>query len=87
VSHEVTELRGLLADDRVWCIVAEEDGRLAGQVTVLPAAIGPRPMRLFVASGQRRARRFYEREGWRAASEPFLDPGPGLEIVEYRYVL
>ena len=41
-------------------------------------------LRLFVAEGQARARRFYEREGWRAAGEPYFDPLPGLSMVEYR---
>jgi GNAT superfamily N-acetyltransferase len=41
-------------------------------------------LRLFVAAGQARARRFYEREGWRAVSEPFFDPTPYLTMVEYR---
>ena len=41
-------------------------------------------LRLFVAEGQSRARRFYEREGWRPAGEPFFDDGPGLTLVEYR---
>ena len=44
-------------------------------------------LRLFVAAGQARARRFYEREGWRQASEPFDDPTPGLSMIEYRYRL
>jgi GNAT superfamily N-acetyltransferase len=41
-------------------------------------------MRLFVAEGQARARRFYEREGWRPAGAPFEDPAVGLRMVEYR---
>jgi GNAT superfamily N-acetyltransferase len=41
-------------------------------------------LRLFVATGQARARRFYEREGWRPAGDPFHDPVPGLEMIEYR---
>ena len=41
-------------------------------------------LRLFVAAGQARARAFYEREGWRAAGDPFDDPVPGLLMVEYR---
>ena len=45
---------------------------------------GLRTLRLFVAEGQARARRFYEREGWRPAGEPFDDPAPGLRMVEYR---
>jgi hypothetical protein len=31
-----------------------------------------------------RARRFYEREGWRPAGDPHDDPVPGLSMVEYR---
>jgi GNAT superfamily N-acetyltransferase len=42
-------------------------------------------LRLFVAAGQARARRFYEREGWLPASDPFDDPIPGLTMIEYRY--
>jgi GNAT superfamily N-acetyltransferase len=41
-------------------------------------------LRLFVAEGQSRARRFYEREGWERAGEAFDDPVPGLRMVEYR---
>ena len=44
-------------------------------------------LRLFVAAGQARARRFYEREGWLSVSEPFDDPRTGLTMVEYRYRL
>jgi ribosomal protein S18 acetylase RimI-like enzyme len=40
-------------------------------------------MRLFTPSGQARARRFYEREGWTAVRE-FDDPRLGLAVVEYR---
>jgi GNAT superfamily N-acetyltransferase len=48
---------------------------------------GYRELRLFAAAGQTRARRFYEREGWAAAGPPAFDPGPGLEMVEYRLML
>ena len=41
-------------------------------------------MRLFTPAGQDRARRFYEREGWRAAGAPFEDNEFGLPLVEYR---
>jgi len=41
-------------------------------------------MRLFAAAEQRRARRFYEREGWTADGPPFDLPGFGLPVVEYR---
>ena len=44
-------------------------------------------LRLFVAAGQARARRFYEREGWLPVSEPFDDPSPGLTMIEYRHRL
>ena len=44
-------------------------------------------LRLFVAEHQARARRFYEREGWRAVTEPYFDPIPGLPMVEYRLPL
>ena len=44
-------------------------------------------LRLFVAEGQARARRFYEREGWRAVTEPYYDRVPGLSMVEYRRAL
>jgi ribosomal protein S18 acetylase RimI-like enzyme len=43
-------------------------------------------LRLFVAAGQARARRFYEREGWLPASEPFARQD-GLTFIEYRYRL
>ena len=44
---------------------------------------GFRAMRLFVATGQARARRFYEREGWRAVAEMPESP-LGLPLIEYR---
>jgi GNAT superfamily N-acetyltransferase len=44
-------------------------------------------LRLFVAAGQARARRFYERGGWLPTGDPFDDPIPGLAMVEYRYSL
>jgi len=44
-------------------------------------------LRLFVATGQARARRFYEREGWHPAGDPFDDPVPGLTMIEYRHTL
>jgi hypothetical protein len=44
-------------------------------------------MRLFTPSGQKRARRFYEREGWWLARPPAFDERIGLEIAEYRRAL
>jgi GNAT superfamily N-acetyltransferase len=40
-------------------------------------------MRLFTPTLQRRARRFYEREGWAAIRE-FGDDRLGLDVAEYR---
>jgi GNAT superfamily N-acetyltransferase len=126
MAAEVAHLQAELAKEHVHCIVAVQDGRVAGQITVLPAAQAPHPvrdpglahvsnlfvrkdhwgsglarrlhaaavehardqgyqqLRLYVAEGQARARRFYEREGWRPVGPPFDDPGPGLPMVEYR---
>jgi GNAT superfamily N-acetyltransferase len=128
-GEEADHLRGLLADERVWCLLAEADGRVVGQVTTMPAAIaaravdelalahlrnlivdrshwggglarelhdealaaarerGYREVRLFTPTAHGRARRFYEREGWRAAGDEFHDPAPGLSLIEYRLPL
>ena len=125
----VDHLRESLADEQVWCLVAESEGELVGQITVLPAACAAHPvddpslghisnlfvrrdlwgtglahdlhraavdaalergfkeLRLFVAAGQARARRFYEREGWHSVGDAFDDPAPGLTMVEYRHRL
>jgi RimJ/RimL family protein N-acetyltransferase len=40
--------------------------------------------RLLVARGHRRARAFYEREGWRATGEHETSGELGLELAEYR---
>jgi len=126
---ELTHLCEMLADPDVCCLIAESDGALIGQITLLPGARAPHPiedsslahisnlfvrrdhwgaglatdlhhaaveaaaargfteLRLFVAAGQAWARRFYEREGWLPASDPFDDPIPGLTMIEYRYRL
>ncbi len=44
-------------------------------------------MRLFTPGAQERARRFYEREGWALARDPFFEDRIGLEIAEYRRAL
>jgi GNAT superfamily N-acetyltransferase len=41
-------------------------------------------IRLIVAAGYGRARRFYEREGWALDGDEVFDPVPGLVILEYR---
>jgi GNAT superfamily N-acetyltransferase len=38
VETEIELLQGLLGDADVWCLLAEADGRLVGQITFLPAA-------------------------------------------------
>jgi GNAT superfamily N-acetyltransferase len=79
---ELGHLRNLYVDRSQWG---------SGLATALVEAAleaartrGFKELRLFVAEGQQRARRFYEREGWRAATSPFFDPVPNLPMVEYR---
>ena len=58
--------------------------RLHGEACRAALSRGFTTMRLFTPAGQARARRFYEREGWRLVDAPFVDPELGLSIVEYR---
>lgn len=51
------------------------------------AARGFTAMRLFTPTGQERARRFYEREGWALSDGPRDDEDLGLSVVEYRRAL
>jgi ribosomal protein S18 acetylase RimI-like enzyme len=51
------------------------------------AARGYTAMRLFTPADQARARRFYEREGWAVAGEPFVHDELRLAMVEYRRTL
>jgi GNAT superfamily N-acetyltransferase len=44
LADEAEHLRGLLGDEQVWCLLAEADGEVVGQVTVLPAARAARPV-------------------------------------------
>jgi GNAT superfamily N-acetyltransferase len=44
VATEVTHLRGLLGDERVWCLLAEAEGEVVGQITCLPAARAVHPV-------------------------------------------
>lgn len=81
----LVHLRNLYVDRAQWgsgvaamlMAAAIEDAR----------ATGFTEMRLFVAEGQARARRFYEREGWHAVTEPYFDAVPALRMVEYRLPL
>ena len=44
LAGEIEHLHALLGDEHVWCLLAEADGELVGQVTVLPAARAARPV-------------------------------------------
>jgi diamine N-acetyltransferase len=57
--------------------------QLLAHATDAAAALGFAGMRLFVAVGQARARRFYAREGFVAVGEPF-EFGLGLPALEYQ---
>ncbi len=123
---ELERFGRFLGSGVLWCLVAEEDGVIAGHVAFMPSRIHPHPsdddsmahfwqlfvrerwwgtglatalhaeavreagargfttMRLFTPAAQARARRFYEREGWTPAGEPFDDLDFGMPLVEYR---
>jgi GNAT superfamily N-acetyltransferase len=124
-AAQVEHFRRLFDAGTIWCLLAELDDELAGQVSFVPASGGAAPvpdpglahlsglfveprwwgsglaarlhaaaleeaaargytaMRLFTPAGQARARRFYEREGWRPTGAE-LDIAGGLPTVEYR---
>jgi GNAT superfamily N-acetyltransferase len=44
LATEAEHLRERLADAEVWCLLAEADGEVVGQITVLPAARAARPV-------------------------------------------
>jgi GNAT superfamily N-acetyltransferase len=48
------------------------------------AARGYREMRLFTPTAQARARRFYEREGWKPVGGPLDAPSFGMPLTELR---
>jgi GNAT superfamily N-acetyltransferase len=57
---------------------------LLGRATAEARARGYTAMRLETPSAHARARRFYEREGWRVSGDPEYASTLGLEVVEYR---
>jgi GNAT superfamily N-acetyltransferase len=77
---------------QLWQLFVREEHWGSGIAATLHAAVldeaGRRnyvSFRLYTPAAQRRARRFYEREGWRAVGEPFVEPAfGGMELVEYR---
>ena len=79
---ELAHLRNLVVDREFW---GAGVARLLTAAAVTDAREGGfTAMRLFVAEGQSRGRRFYEREGWSPVGAPFFDPVLGLDLVEYR---
>ena len=78
----LAHLRNLFVDREFWG--AGVARLLTAEAVDTARQRGFTTLRLFVAEGQDRARRFYEREGWAPAGEPFFDPVPGLSLVEYR---
>ena len=77
----LAHLRALFVDREWW-------GRgVAGRLHLMAleeaARRGFHAIRLYTPVAQARARRFYEREGWSAAGEPF-ESDLGLTLVEYR---
>jgi predicted N-acetyltransferase YhbS len=44
LAAEIAHVRERLADDAVWCLVAEAGGEIVGQITVLPATRAGRPV-------------------------------------------
>jgi GNAT superfamily N-acetyltransferase len=74
----------------LWQLFVREPFWGGGVATTLHAramaearAQGYTTMRLYTPAGQARARRFYEREGWRVRGEPFPHE-LGIPLVEYR---
>jgi GNAT superfamily N-acetyltransferase len=79
---ETAHLGQLFVRPRLWG--SGLAARLHEAALAEAAARGYTGMRLFTPAGQTRARRFYEREGWSAAGEPFHEDRFGFPILEYR---
>jgi GNAT superfamily N-acetyltransferase len=78
---ELAHLRALFVDPPWWgCGLA---GTLHSMVLEEATRRGYKGIRLFTPSGQARARRFYEREGWGLVGEQ-VENALGLPVVEYR---
>jgi GNAT superfamily N-acetyltransferase len=58
--------------------------RLLGAAVADAVARGARELRLQTPAEHRRARAFYEREGWERYGDPQYDPMLGLVLVGYR---
>jgi GNAT superfamily N-acetyltransferase len=77
----LAHLRGLFVEPRWWGTGLARE--LHAMALHEAAARGWLNMRLFTPAGQQRARRFYEREGWRQIGVTF-EIADGLPTVEYR---
>jgi GNAT superfamily N-acetyltransferase len=78
----------------IWMLFVRVRWWGAGVATALLAravetatAEGYAAMRLHTPAEHTRARAFYEREGWTAATPPFYEPILGLTLVTYRLEL
>ena len=99
VAHERGELVGHIAFDpapipglaHLWNLYVAEAHWGSGLGTTLhrravaaAAEQGYDGMRLYVPAGQARARRFYEREGWRFERDAVTELDIGLDLIELR---
>ena len=76
---------------QLWHLFVRTDWWGSGLATALHAEVlreaaarGYREMRLFTPAAQARARRFYEREGWKPVGGPVDAPGFGMPLTELR---
>jgi GNAT superfamily N-acetyltransferase len=77
--------------DHVWMLFVREPWwgtglavRLLDRAVAHAAEQGRREMRLQTPAEHRRARAFYEREGWKRDGDPLYEPMLGLTLVGYR---
>jgi GNAT superfamily N-acetyltransferase len=78
----VAHLWMLFVRERWWGTGVATD--LLARATASATSEGYAGMRLHTPAEHARARAFYEREGWHAASAPFYEPMLGLTLVTYR---
>lgn len=78
----LAQLTNLFVRERMWGTGLA--ARLHAASVMEAGERGFTQMRLFTPVLQERARRFYEREGWSVAGEPFFEAKFGLDLIEYR---
>ena len=77
---------------QLWQMFVREEHWGSGIATRLHDAVleealerGYSQFRLYTPAAQKRARGFYEREGWRSVGDAFVEPAfGGMELLEYR---